>query len=51
METSGQHPALGAESPAKNSVSHLRGGWVGTKAGLDALYRMKISCPRRDSNS
>jgi len=45
METSGQHPALEAESPAKDPVSHLTGGWVGTRTGLDAVYRMKISCP------
>jgi hypothetical protein len=30
--------------------THWRGGWVGPRAGLDAVVKRKIPSPRRESN-
>jgi hypothetical protein len=37
---------LGERTPG----TRLIGGWVGTRAGLDATWKRKISCPCRESN-
>jgi hypothetical protein len=34
----------------KTSGSHWIGGWVGPRAGLDAVVKRKIPSPRRESN-
>jgi hypothetical protein len=45
MEMSGQLHASAALPPEK----HCIGGWVGPRAGLDVMGKIKISCPYRES--
>jgi hypothetical protein len=40
-----------AASPHRQSPGpHLTGGWMGSRAGLDAVEKRKISYPYRESN-
>jgi hypothetical protein len=39
----------GAVNFALQPLYQRIGGWVGTKAGLDAMEKKKISCPRCES--
>jgi hypothetical protein len=51
MEVSGQLHASDRFTPRERApVTHLIGGWVGLKAGLDAVLRRKIPSSYRDSN-
>jgi hypothetical protein len=46
MGVSGQRHALAALYPrGKDPGTHWIGGWVGLRAGLDAVARKKILCP------
>jgi hypothetical protein len=51
MEVSGQRHAPAPLYPrGKNTGTHWIGGWVGSRAGLNAEARRKILCPCRGSN-
>jgi hypothetical protein len=50
MEVSGQLQAQAALPQGKDPGTHWTGGWVGSRAGLDAVEQRKISCPCRESN-
>jgi hypothetical protein len=51
MEVSGQLHASAALPPREIAPgTHWIGGWVGPRAGLDAVVKRKISSPRRESN-
>jgi hypothetical protein len=51
MEVSGQLHAPAALPPReRNPGTHWIGGWVGTRAVLDAVVKRKIPSPRRKSN-
>jgi hypothetical protein len=51
MGVSGQRHAPAALYPGERTPgTHWIGGWVGTRAGLDAGARRKILCPCRGSN-
>jgi hypothetical protein len=51
-EVSGQLPAPVALPPSERPPgTHLTGGWVGPRAGIDAVVKGKIPNPCRDSNS
>ena len=50
MEVSGQHHPPAALPATNNLGTHLIGGWVGPKAGLDLLKKRRTSRPWRDSN-
>jgi hypothetical protein len=49
MEVNGQLHAPAALSRIKITGVHWIGGWVGPRAGLDALEKKEI-CPFRESN-
>jgi hypothetical protein len=49
MEVSGQIPGCFITSETAPST-HWIGGWVGPRAGLDAVVKKKIPSPRRYSN-
>jgi hypothetical protein len=46
MEVSGKLHALRERAPG----THRIGGWMGPKAGLDAVAKRKIPTPCRESN-
>jgi hypothetical protein len=51
MEVSGQLHTPAALLPGKEPPgTHWIGGWVGPRAGLDAMVKRKIPRPRRESN-
>jgi hypothetical protein len=51
MEVSGQLYALAALPPRKRAPgTYWIGGWVGPRAGLDAVSKRKIPSLRRESN-
>jgi hypothetical protein len=51
MEVNGQLHAPAALPPGKEPPgTHCIGGWVGPRAGLDAVVRRKISSPYWDTN-
>jgi hypothetical protein len=49
MEGSGQLHASGALPPERASGTHWIGGWVDSRAGLDAVVKRKIPNSRRES--
>jgi hypothetical protein len=52
MEASGQFHVPAALPPEKEPlVTHWIGGWVGPRAGLDAVMKRKIPNPCRDLNT
>jgi hypothetical protein len=51
MEVIGQLHVPAALPPGKEPpVTHWTGGWVGPRAGLDAVVKRKILSPCRQSN-
>jgi len=50
MDVDGQVHVPTALTPGKVPGTHWIGGWVGPRAGLDAVVRRKIPSPYRDSN-
>jgi hypothetical protein len=50
MEVSGQLHAPAALPQGKSPGTHWIGGWVGSRAILDAVVKRKISSSRRESN-
>jgi hypothetical protein len=50
MDVSSQLHAPAALPSGKNPGTHWIGGWVGPRAGLDAVVKRKIPSPSRDSN-
>jgi hypothetical protein len=51
MEMSGQLHALAALPPGKYPPStRWIGGWVGSRAGLDAVVKRKSPSPHQESN-
>jgi hypothetical protein len=51
MEVSGQLLAPADLLPRERAIgSHLTGGWVGSRAVLDAVVKRRILSPRRESN-
>jgi hypothetical protein len=51
MEVSGQLHVMAALPPGKERlVSITIGGWVGPRAGMDAVVKRKISSLYRNSN-
>jgi len=50
MEVSSQSHALAASLPGKILGTHLRVGWVDTRARLDDLEKRRISCICSSSN-
>jgi hypothetical protein len=51
MEVSGQLYASATLPLEKQPPpTHCMGGWVGLRAGLDVVEKIKIFCPYRDSN-
>jgi hypothetical protein len=51
MEVSGQFHTPAALNPKERAPgTHCIGGWVGPRAGLDAVVKRKIPSPRRESN-
>jgi hypothetical protein len=50
MEASGEFHAPAALLPGKNSGNHWIRGWVGLRAGLDAMTWTKNRRPCRNSN-
>jgi hypothetical protein len=50
MEVSGQLHASAALAPEEKTGIHWMGGWVGPRAGMDAVVKRKIPSPRRESN-
>jgi hypothetical protein len=51
MEVSGQLHASAGLLPGTASRTHWIGGWVGPRAGLDAVVKRKFPSPCRDSDS
>jgi hypothetical protein len=45
MEVSGRLHASAALPPGKKPCTHWIGGWVGRRAGLDAVARREIPTP------
>jgi hypothetical protein len=50
MEVSGQLHAPAALPPGKETRVPIGGGWIGSRAVLDAVVKRKIPSPRRESN-
>jgi hypothetical protein len=51
MEVSGQRHVPAAFLSGKEPLgTHFIGGWVGTRAGLDAVEKSKITFPCQESN-
>jgi hypothetical protein len=51
MEVSGHVHASAAFPPEETAPSiHCVGGWVGTRASLDVMEKIKLSFPYRKSN-
>jgi hypothetical protein len=51
MEVSGQlHSPAASPSGEKKTNTHWIGGWMGPRAGLDAVVKRKIPSLRRESN-
>jgi hypothetical protein len=51
MQVSGQLHTPAALPSGRSPGTHWIGGWVGPRAGLDAVVKRKIPTPYRDSNS
>jgi len=50
MEKSGQIHALAALTPGRVPATQWIGGWLGTRARMEAVVEGKIPCPSRVSN-